>query len=70
MDGNSYGYICKKACILGGVAYSEGDAIPADAVLPSREKVLIKQGLIVPAVNVDVLLEENRFLRAKVEEYQ
>ena len=70
MNGNCYGYICKKACVLGGVAYSEGDAIPADAVLPSREKVLIKQGLIVPAVNVDVLLEENRFLRAKVEEFQ
>jgi len=70
MNGNSYGYICKKACVLGGVAYSEGDAIPADAVLPSREKVLIKQGLIVPAVNVDVLLEENKFLRAKVAELQ
>ena len=70
MNGNSYGYICKKACVLGGVAYSEGDAIPAEAVLPSREKVLIKQGLIVPAVNVDVLLEENKFLRAKVAELQ
>lgn len=70
MNGNSYGYICKKACTLGGVAYSEGDAIPSEAVLPSREKVLIKQGLIVPAVNVDVLLEENRFLRAKIEELQ
>jgi len=70
MNGNSYGYICKKACTLGGVAYSEGDAIPSEAVLPSREKVLIKQGLIVPAANVDVLLEENKLLRAKVEELQ
>ena len=70
MNGNSYGYICKKACVLGDVAYSEGDAIPADAVLPNREKVLIKQGLIVPAVNVDVLLEENKFLRTKVAELQ
>lgn len=70
MSGNSYGYICKKACVLGGVAYSEGDAIPAEAVLPSREKVLIKQGLIVPAINIDSLLEENKFLRAKVGELQ
>lgn len=70
MNGNSYGYICKKACTLGGVAYSEGDAIPSEAVLPSREKVLIKQGIIVPAVNVDVLMEENKLLRAKVEELQ
>ncbi|MCL5981733.1 MAG: hypothetical protein M1571_04300 [Firmicutes bacterium] len=40
------GYICTKACTLGGVAYNKGDAIPFEAVLPSRERALIKQGYI------------------------
>ena len=47
------GYICTKACTWGGVAYNKGDAIPFEAVLPSRERALIKQGFIAPAVNVE-----------------
>ena len=39
------GYTCTKACSFGGVTYSIGDAIPFDAVLPSRERALIKQNL-------------------------
>jgi len=41
------GYICTKTCNIGGVAYSKGDAIPFESVLPSRERALIKQGYIV-----------------------
>ncbi|MDD3229162.1 MAG: hypothetical protein PHE09_08075 [Oscillospiraceae bacterium] len=40
------GYICTKTCNIGGVAYSKGDAIPFESVLPSRERALIKQGYI------------------------
>lgn len=64
------GYTCTKACTFGGVAYSVGDAIPFEAVLPSREKALIKQGLIAPVINSEELLEENKTLRAKVEEIE
>lgn len=60
-------YICTKACTFGGVAYSVGDAIPSGAVLPSRERVLIKQGFIAPAVQTESLLEENKTLKAKVD---
>lgn len=42
------GYICTKSCNFGGVAYNIGDAIPFDAVLPSRERILINQGYIAP----------------------
>lgn len=40
------GYTCIKACNIGGKAYSKGDAIPFEAVLPSRERALIAQGYI------------------------
>lgn len=43
------GYICTKTCNIGGVAYSKGDAIPFESVLPSRERALIKQGYIAPS---------------------
>lgn len=45
------GYICTKACNIGGVAYKKGDAIPFNAVLPNRERALIKQGYITHASN-------------------
>lgn len=40
------GYTCTKACNIGGVVYSKGDAVPFEAVLPSRERALIAQGYI------------------------
>lgn len=61
------GYTCIKPCTFGGVAYMVGDAIPSEAVLPSRERALIKQGFIAPAVETESLLEENKSLKAKVE---
>ena len=61
------GYTCTKACTFGGVAYSVGDAIPSAAVLPSRERALIKQGFIAPAADTESLLEENKSLKAQVE---
>lgn len=61
------GYTCIKPCTFGGVAYKVGDAIPSEAVLPSRERALIKQGFIAPAVDTQVLLQENKTLKAKVE---
>lgn len=61
------GYTCTKSCTFGGVAYLVGDAIPPEAVLPSRERALIKQGFIAPAVETGLLLEENKSLKAKVE---
>ena len=60
------GYICTKACMFGGVAYSVGDAIPFEAVLPSREKALIKQKFIAPALDITIMQDENRTLAAKV----
>ena len=60
------GYTCIKPCTFGGVAYMVGDAIPSEAVLPSRERALIKQGFIAPAVETESLLEENKSLMAKV----
>ena len=51
------GYICTKACTLGGVAYNKGDAIPFEAVLPSRERALIKQGYISQATDAEVTAE-------------
>lgn len=35
------GYICLKSCNFGGVAYRSGDIIPAENVLPARERSLI-----------------------------
>jgi hypothetical protein len=64
------GYTCTKACTFGGVTYSVGDAIPFEAVLPSREKALIKQGLIAPAINLEELLKENKALQAKIAEFE
>ncbi len=67
------GYICTKACTFGGVAYSVGDAIPFEAVLPSRERALIKQGFIAPADNkadAKALQEENNTLRARIAELE
>ncbi len=66
------GYICTKACTFGGVAYSVGDAIPFEAVLPSRERTLIKQGFISKAeTKGDVnLQEENETLLARIEELE
>lgn len=67
------GYICTKSCNFGGVAYSVGDAIPFEAVLPSRERALIKQGFIAPADNkadANALQEENENLRARVVELE
>ena len=61
------GYICTKACTFGGVAYSVGDAIPSAAVLPSRERALIKQGFIALAADTESLLEQNKSLKAQVE---
>lgn len=61
------GYTCIKPCTFGGVAYNVGDAIPSEAVLPSRERALIKQGFIAPAVETQSLQEENKFLKAKIE---
>lgn len=60
------GYTCIKPCTFGGVAYMVGDAIPSEAVLPSRERALIKQGFIAPAAETESLLEENKSLMAKV----
>lgn len=42
------GYTCIKALTLGGVGYTAGDNIPAEAVLPGRVRALIKQGYISP----------------------
>ena len=64
------GYTCTKACTFGGVAYSIGDAIPFEAVLPSREKALIKQGIIAPVINPEELLKENKALQAKIAEFE
>lgn len=64
------GYICTKTCKFGGVAYSVGDAIPFEAVLPSREKALIKQGFIAPALDIKMMQDENKMLAAKVKELE
>lgn len=64
------GYICTKSCTFGGVAYSVGDAIPFDAVLPSRERALIKQGFIAKATDPEVLQKENEKLIARIEELE
>lgn len=64
------GYICTKSCTFGGVAYSVGDAIPSDAVLPSRERALIKQGFIAKATNPEALQKENEKLIARIEELE
>lgn len=64
------GYTCIKSCTFGGVAYSVGDAIPFNAVLPSRERALIKQGFIASAANTESLLEETKSLKAKVAELE
>lgn len=61
------GYTCIKSCTFGGVAYSVGDAIPSAAVLPSRERALIKQGFIALAADTESLLEQNKSLKAQVE---
>ena len=64
------GYTCTKACTFGGVVYSVGDAIPFEAVLPSRERALIKQGFIAPAVDAEALQSENKSLRTRVVELE
>lgn len=66
------GYTCTKACSFGGVTYSIGDAIPFDAVLPSRERALIKQGFIAPAVEKDkaIIQEDNKELLEKIAELE
>jgi hypothetical protein len=64
------GYICTKSCTFGGVAYSVGDAIPFDAVLPSRERALIKQGFIAKATDPEALQKENEKLIARIEELE
>lgn len=43
------GYTCIKALVLGGIGYTAGSNIPAEAVLPGRVRALIKQGYISPA---------------------
>lgn len=35
------GYICLKSCNFGGVAYKSGDIVPAENVLPARERSLV-----------------------------
>ena len=45
------GYTCIKALVLGGVGYTAGSNIPAEAVLPGRVRALIKQGYISPATD-------------------
>lgn len=42
------GYTCIKALVLGGIGYTAGSNIPAEAVLPGRVRALIKQGYISP----------------------
>lgn len=66
------GYTCTKACSFGGVTYSIGDAIPFDAVLPSRERALIKQKFIAPAVGKDeaIIQEDNKELLEKIVELE
>lgn len=45
------GYTCIKALALGGIGYTAGSNIPAEAVLPDRVRTLIKQGYISPATD-------------------
>ncbi len=45
------GYICIKALVLGGIGYTAGSNIPAEAVLPGRVRALIKQGYISPSAD-------------------
>ncbi len=45
------GYTCIKALTLGGVDYTAGSNIPAEAILPGRVRTLIKQGYISPATD-------------------
>lgn len=45
------GYTCIKALTLGGVGYTAGSNIPAEAILPGRVRTLIKQGYISPATD-------------------
>lgn len=51
------GYICTKACQIGGVVYQKGDAIPFDDVFPARERALIQMGYISPVL--ETASEEN-----------
>ena len=45
------GYTCIKALVLGGIGYTAGSNIPAEAVLPGRVRALVKQGYISPATD-------------------
>lgn len=45
------GYTCIKALVLGGIGYTAGSNIPAEAVLPGRVRTLIKQGYISPTID-------------------
>lgn len=60
------GYVCVKACNLGGVVYNKGDAISFDAVLSSREKTLIGQGFIARVESLESLITENQHLKARI----
>ena len=42
------GYTCVKPITLGGTNYAAGDFIPAEAVLPTRSRTLIRQKYIAP----------------------
>jgi|GEM_PF-2999574 len=64
------GYICVKACNLGGVVYNKGDAIPSEAVLPSREKALVGQGFIARAESLESLIAENQALKTRIAELE
>lgn len=67
------GYTCVKACNIGGVAYLKGDAIPFEAVLPSRERALINQGYIARSIAdtaAPATPEEIKSLRARVAELE
>ena len=45
------GYTCIKALVLGGIGYTAGSNIPAEAVLPGRVRALVKQGYISPTID-------------------
>ena len=51
-------YICIKQCTLNGVAYNAGDPIPSGAILPSRVKRLITQGVIARSTNETVAISD------------
>ena len=46
------GFLCLKAMILSGRGYMPGDFIPADTVLPSRVRALVRQKYITPRTDL------------------